>query len=634
MRRFLIPTFAFFAALALPLRAQPADPLARLRASHPRLLLTDDQLAQNLAAAKTDPLRASLHARIIALAEAQLTAKPVEPILIGPRLLDKSRTTLARVLTGAMAYRLTGDARFAARAKLEILTVAAFADWNPSHFLDVAEMSTAVGLGYDWLYHYLTPAERTTIRTALLEKGLALAPAAYTPGGATDKRVGRWVTAHHNWNQVCNAGLLTAALALADEAPALARLVVNGACLSLPLAMDAYQPDGAYPEGPNYWGYGTTYNVIALAVLESALGSDFDLGKTPAFDRTALYRLHIQSPTGLSFNYADGGSALGAAPEYTWLALRYAHSAALAHSRELLATAISTKKSDRESDRFFALHAVWFPAALAPDHSSLATSAAPLDIRFRGPAQLALFRSAWHDPRALFLGFKAGSNAVNHSHLDLGSFVLDADGVRWAQDLGTDDYNLPAYFGAKRWTYFRLNNFSHNTLTPGTALQSLKADAPIIAFASTPARAFAVTDLSAAYPASAKKILRGVALLDRACVLVQDEVTALAPGTPLTWRLATDAKIQIIDAHHAELTQSGKTLRAEILEPAAANFTATTATPPTAVEKQNNGTSLLTATIPATTAASDARLRVLLTPLGDHWPAPAPAPVSTALAQW
>ncbi|MBC7369431.1 MAG: heparinase II/III family protein, partial [Undibacterium sp.] len=454
-----------------------------------------------LAAAKTDPLRASLHARIVSLAEAQLTAKPVEHVLIGPRLLDKSRTALSRVITGAMACRLTGDTRFAARAKLEMLTVSAFPDWNPSHFLDVAEMSTALALGYDWLYAYLTPAERTTIRTALLEKGIALAPVAYAGGKPTDKRVS-FVTAHHNWNQVCNAGLLIAALALADEEPALARTVIAGARASLPLAMAAYAPDGAYPEGPGYWGYGTSYNVLALAVLENALGTDFDLGKAPAFNLTALYRLHIQSPMGLAFNYADGAATLGAAPEYTWLAARYPQPTALAHSRALLATTIATKKTDRESDRFFALHAVWFPSEIENRKSRIQN---PLDIRFRGPAQLALFRSAWDDPRALFLGFKAGGNAVNHSHLDLGSFVLDADGVRWAQDLGPDGYNLPAYFGAQRWAYFRLNNFSHNTLTPGTALQAPKAEAPIVAFTTTPSRAYAVADLTAAYPTSAKK---------------------------------------------------------------------------------------------------------------------------------
>src|SRR5262249_53056341 len=141
---------------------------------------------------------------------------------------------------------------------------------------------------------------------------------------------------------------------------------------------------------------------------------------------------------------------------------------------------------------------------------------APLDAIFRGPAQLAIFRSRWHDPRALFVGFKAGRNDVNHAHLDLGSFVLEADGVRWAHDLGPDDYNLPDYSGKKRWTYSRLNNFSHNTPTPGDTLQDLKADVPLIATGPHPDRAFAVADLAPAYPGLAAKMHRGIALLDRA----------------------------------------------------------------------------------------------------------------------
>ncbi|MEI6874747.1 MAG: heparinase II/III family protein, partial [Spirochaetota bacterium] len=110
---------------------------------------------------------------------------------------------------------------------------------------------------------------------------------------------------------------------------------------------------------------------------------------------------------------------------------------------------MAKKMRNAETDRFFALNAVWFPA-----EQRAATADVPLDVRFRGQAELAIFRSAWHDPRALFVGFKAGHNDAGHAHLDLGSFVLDADGVRWAQDLGPDDYNLPAYFGDKRWTYY------------------------------------------------------------------------------------------------------------------------------------------------------------------------------------
>ena len=73
-------------------------------------------------------------------------------------------------------------------------------------------------------------------------------------------------------------------------------------------------------------------------------------------------------------------------------------------------------------------------------------------------------RSSWDDPNARFVGFKGGDNKVNHSHADLGTFVLDAMGYRWAMDLGPDDYNLPGYFGKERWNYYRLRTEGHNTL--------------------------------------------------------------------------------------------------------------------------------------------------------------------------
>jgi len=87
----------------------------------------------------------------------------------------------------------------------------------------------------------------------------------------------------------------------------------------------------------------------------------------------------------------------------------------------------------------------------------------PLDVHFRGDADLAFFRSEWNNPNALWIGFKGGVNNAPHGHLDLGTFVLEANGVRWAVDLGGDSYELPDYWdgkqGGKRWSYYRLNNF-------------------------------------------------------------------------------------------------------------------------------------------------------------------------------
>jgi hypothetical protein len=236
------------------------------------------------------------------------------------------------------------------------------------------------------------------------------------------------------------------------------------------------------------------------------------------------------------------------------------------------------------------------------------------------------------------VGFKAGSNTVNHAHLDLGSFTLDADGVRWAVDFGRDDYNLPGYWSrdtvrSPRWQYYRLNNLGHNTVTPAQQLQEPKATAPILRFASAPERAFAVAELTSAYPGSATRLHRGLAMLDRSRVLVQDDVIGLSAGTPLTWRLHTATTVELKSPRTALLTQGGRRLRVDLLAPANARFSTRPATPPTAVENQNRGTSVLEATLPASEAPQDARIAVLLTPVGDNWTPLAPPPI-VPLDQW
>jgi hypothetical protein len=165
------------------------------------------------------------------------------------------------------------------------------------------------------------------------------------------------------------------------------------------------------------------------------------------------------------------------------------------------------------------MNLLWFdPRGEGPKKANL-----PLDRLYRG-VNVAFFRSAWEDPQAIFVGFKGGDNQANHSHLDLGTFVLDALRQRWALDLGGDDYNMPGYFGKERFTYYRLKTEGHNTLCIDGKHQDPAACADIIAFNSQPARAFAVTDLSAAYRPSPARVQRGIALLDRKHVLIQDEI--------------------------------------------------------------------------------------------------------------
>jgi hypothetical protein len=113
----------------------------------------------------------------------------------GKRLLSVSRQVLERVLMWSYAYLVTDDVSYAQRAEKEMLASAAFENWNPSHFLDVAEMTTALALGYDWLYDALSEQAREVIAQAILQKGIL---------GAENERQMWFYKSNHNWNQVCN----------------------------------------------------------------------------------------------------------------------------------------------------------------------------------------------------------------------------------------------------------------------------------------------------------------------------------------------------------------------------------------------------------------------------------------------
>ena len=225
------------------------------------------------------------------VAECQRLQKepPVQRIQIGRRLLDKSREALRRIFQLSYVYRVTGDAAMFKRAEAELLAVSAFSDWNPSHFLDVAEMTMAVAIGYDWLYEALSPESRKIIRDAIINKGLKL---------SMDPKYNSWLKVEHNWNQVCNAGMTYGAMAVYEDEPALAKQIINRSLESIVLSMKDYGPDGAYPEGYGYWGYGTSFNVMFISAIEKLFGKDFGLSSKLGFLQTASYLENMTGPVG------------------------------------------------------------------------------------------------------------------------------------------------------------------------------------------------------------------------------------------------------------------------------------------------------------------------------------------------
>ena len=590
----------------VPAEGGATGALSTLKAGHPRLILREEDLAKLRELIERDEGARKLRDSLRRSGEKLLgDPKTVEYKIVGPRLLDQSRRCLQRVYVLSLLHRLDGDARYRDRALKELAAAAAFPDWNPSHFLDTAEMTHAFAIGYDWLFGALSEAERAMVRGALVEKGLK-------PSLEFYREKKWWVAVRHNWNQVCNGGMAIGALAVADEEPALAESIVSRAVESVRLPMAEYAPDGAWSEGPGYWHYATSYNVALLAALQSALGTDFGLSGLPGFAEAGLFWIHSTGPVGLTFNFADAGAKEGNAAEMFWLARKF--------DRPMYAW--EERRQARGGD---ALDLIWYD----PRGSGPVAEKMPLCARFRG-AEVAFLRSAWEDPQALFAGFKGGDNRANHSHLDLGTFVFDARGARWAHDLGADDYNMPDYFGKKRWTYYRLRSEGHNIVTIDGENQDPRARSPLIAFGVDPRFSFAVADLAAAYPKRLAAHRRGLALAGGKTLLVVDELTA-AKDESLRWTLHTPKDIAL-DGRRAEVARGGERLTARILSPEGASFEVLPASGPPP-EAQTAEVARLVFRASAK-AGEKVRLAVALTPhAAGEPPADVPAEVKP-LAEW
>ena len=593
-----------------PAGAAPPPELATLRPEHPRLLATSADWTRLSARLAAEPDLAAYHAALLADAERLLTAKPSTYQKTGRRLLSVSRTLVQRVLLLAYAARTTDDDRYVRRAETEMLAATAFPDWNPSHFLDVGEATAALALGYDWLFERLTPDARATIRAALVKHGLQ-------PGLAVIATGKGWPKAKNNWNQVCLGGLTLGALALADDEPELAAQLLAATRANIVHGLAPYAPDGVYPEGPSYWAYGTSYQVLLNAALESALGTDWNLAAVPGFLASAGAYLQTTAPSGRAFNFADGGETVGFEPAVFWFARKLSNPGLLRFERDRLATSPNLGVAIR-GNRFAPLAALWWPPAGTAD----AAPTLPILWTGQGENPITVARSSWTDPRAFYLALKGGAAELNHAHMDAGSFVLEADGVRWAIDLGAQSYESLESKGvdlwnrrqnSHRWAVYRLNNFSHNTLTIDRLLHRVDGHAKLRGFNAATPDTPATVDLTPVFAGQANHVERHFEILPGHQTLITDHLRGLAPGVSVRWQMATRADVSL-DGNRATLTQEGRTFTITALAPDAVSLQVEPAAPPANdFNVKNPGVSLVyfTATAPAD---GTLELRVNLSP--------------------
>lgn len=546
---------------------------------HPRILLLEgeEQEIRNLII--TDKTWEKIHFAILERSNDFLNQPVLERVMTGRRLLSVSREALRRIFFLSYSYRMTGDEKFLQRAEEEMLAVSRFSDWNPSHFLDVAEMTMGVAIGYDWLFEDLSERARIEARSAILLKGIE----------ESRKRNHWWLTSENNWNQVCNAGMVFGALAIEEDYPDLADEIIDRAFQSLPIAMEEYKPDGIYPEGYGYWGYGTTFNILLLSALEIYLEIEPGLVNEGFLD-TGHFMKHMVTPTGGNFTWSDCSPGTNLKPAMFWFAERTGNSSVLWSEKRFL--------EQSNFDSFKGLREL--PAMLIwGKNIPLSQITEPQETFWigQGPNPVAMMRSDW-TTQAVYMGFKAGSPSVNHGHMDIGSFVMEADGRRWATDLGMQNYESLESLGmqifgkgqdAERWTVFRMNTFSHNVLIVDNQQQRVNGYAKIDHYSDDENFMFAISDISAVYDGLLKSAKRGVALKDKSYAIIRDEFETLDKPTTIRWNMVTEATVELKE-NQAKLIDEGKVLYMEVKGPENLEMKTWSTAPTNNYDAENPGT--------------------------------------------
>lgn len=517
---------------------------------HPRLVLRAGEETAVKEAVGKGGIMSEAYSYIKDFSDNLLTEPPLERIMTGRRLLSVSRQALKRIFHLSTMYRLDGDKRYSDRAISEMLALCRFQDWNPSHFLDVGEMTMAVSIGYDWLYEAISETDRAEIRESILNKGLRTSE-------------GQWFfTSNNNWNQVCNAGMVFGALAIFEDVPEEARAMISKCLESNPISLASYSEEGCYPEGYGYWAYGTSFQIMLIAALESAFGSDLGLmDGQERFYNSSRFISMMSTPKHNVFSYFDGGRKQNFQHIQAWMAAKTGDTSVL--YPEL------TFHKDRglvmnDEDRLFPMFLI---AGKGIDFNDIPR---PEDNYYvcSGLEPMFIYRSGWDNKNDAYLAVKGGRAADNHGHIDAGSFFFESDGIGWAVDLGSQNYNSLETRGidlwamdqkSQRWDVFRIGAESHNILTVKGKRPIVDTRIPISDVWKKKDRKGCGLPMTSFYGGDLDSCYRKIYLDKKDNLHVEDFFIGGEIKQNLFWTMCTEAEARILGPAAIELKKDGKT---------------------------------------------------------------------------
>lgn len=354
-----------------------------------------------------------------------------------------------------------------------------------------------------------------------------------------DKKGNHWIKATSNWNSVCTSGTVFSTIVASDNYNE--RLAAIGCALnSMVYYLSGFGDDGYCSEGTGYWNYGFGHYLYLAEIVD-----DYTDGKINLFEfncpeklkRVANFPENFQIHPGFYAPFSDGVTRVkGGSDNFAYLMSAMHYGA-------------------QKPAGFFADEAVQRLVGWAGADKFVAGENA--ETRLPGYTyfdDFGIVISRGTQQKPFSVAIKAGHNAENHNHSDVGSYVL-----LWNEDYMAGDIGAPSYIaGAFSKDNPARSSWGHPVPRVDNTLQAngkmYRGEVLQAEFSENTDRV--IVDIKPAYEVPALDTLLRTMTNDKTgagTIAVKDAFSAaklIAFGTAIT----TFSKYEIVDGHSLVLT--------------------------------------------------------------------------------
>ncbi len=420
-------------------------------ASHPRLIVNKNGFNALKNMYNSDKSYKSTADKIIAQADLFMQQPLTYNYDDNLRTLSTANSAKDRMLCYGFAYRITGDTKYAEAAYSDILSLSEFPDFNTSHIIDTATYTFASAIAYDWLYDGFTDEQRKKAEMLCRRCADDLSEGYY--GGIVGtalRTTGGWSAFKEgsNYNSIVNAGAICAAAALLDTDTEKYSEIISLGLRGIEYSLMNFAPMGGWDESVGYWNYVMEFLLYALKTVDTSFGTMYNLDAAMGLSDTLKFAEGCIGVDGI-YNFHDGASGnFNSLSSFLCLDDIFKDEYAAALRLHDLNYSLA------EPGIFDVLF--YKKSEALPDKNT--------SCYIKGTELFSVSDKSKTCGGNFYFAAHFGTTSGYHQHSDCGSFVLDINGERFAEDLGGDNYSLQNESGYSQSMLYRYREEGHNMM--------------------------------------------------------------------------------------------------------------------------------------------------------------------------